>query len=283
MKVGDKLEREKRRYTFSSIDKSLPLFVESIGYNPEETTFSRPDGYPYFHWLQTLEGAGNFYYGGDRNLLTPGKGILIAPFTPHSYAREGTEWKTLYVTFGGSLVEQILDSLEINLPAFYSETEQLPFSSFIEEMLIKVKRESEFSRLDSSGDLYRFLIILKKYGKINNQQSLSHYYEKVRPVVNWLENKYSENIGLPEMAAQADMSSQYLNALFQETFGMSPYSFLIQLRIREAKKILVTKQDTPLKQVASLVGFNDVSHFVATFRKIEGITPKKYRDLYNAK
>ncbi|UFT99293.1 AraC family transcriptional regulator [Radiobacillus kanasensis] len=273
----------KIRHTFSSIEKSLPLFIESIGFNPQEEDFARPEGYPYYHWLQTIKGTGTFSLSGEKYVLTPGKGIFLTPFTPHSYHTTGSKWSTLYVTFGGSSVDSILNSLELNFSALYAESEEVPFSSLIKDMLKKVEKDSEFSKLELSRDLYSFIIMLKQYGKLKIQRSLSQSFDKIKPVVDWIEGHYSENIGLADMADVMNMSSQHLTTIFRGTFGMSPYSFLIQLRIREAKKKLVSDHSVSLKEIADQVGFNDVSHFVATFRKIEGITPKKYRNLFNKK
>ncbi|MFB5267734.1 helix-turn-helix domain-containing protein [Paenibacillus enshidis] len=272
---------KKIRYTFSGQEKPLPLFVESIGYNPQEEDFARPEGYPYFHWLQTVEGEGVFSFSGEEYTLGKGAGILLMPFTEHSYYSMGDAWSTLYVTFGGASADSILNALEIGASKVYTESEEFPFSELIWRMLKKIGKGAEFSRLDASEELYRFLIMLKKYGKTENQPSLSHYYDRIRPVVEWLESEYAENIGLQEMSRQAGVSPQHLSHLFRETFNMSPYAFLIQLRIREAKKLLVARPELPLKEVASKVGFQDVSHFVATFKKIEQITPSKYRGLFN--
>lgn len=95
-----------------------------------------------------------------------------------------------------------------------------------------------------------------------------------------VEQVYPENIGLPEMSEKAQMSSQHLNTLFHDTFGISPYSFLVQLRIREAKRLLITDTSLTMKDVAKMVGFNGVSHFVSTFKRREGITPSVYRSLH---
>ncbi|AWB43771.1 AraC family transcriptional regulator [Paenibacillus sp. CAA11] len=270
----------KIRYTFSGQERPLPLFVESIGYNPREEDFARPEGYPYFHWLQTVKGEGKFTFSGEEYTLGQGTGILLMPFTAHSYYSTGEEWSTLYVTFGGAAVDSILHALEIAASTVYTESQDFPFSELIWRMLDKIGKGAEFSRLDASAELYQFLIMLKKYGKTKNQQSLSQYYDRIRPVVEWLENMYAENIGLQEMSRQAGMSAQHLSHLFRETFNMSPYAFLIQLRIREAKRLLVANSALPLKEVASRVGFHDVSHFVATFKRIEQITPHKYRSLF---
>ncbi|PPA69635.1 AraC family transcriptional regulator [Jeotgalibacillus proteolyticus] len=275
--MKDKL---KKRFVFSSLDRTLPLFIESIGYNPFEENFTRKRGYPYFHWLQSVEGEGKILFSGQEVPLQPGNGVLLTPFTPHSYYPLQPQWTTMYLTFGGTASKQILTSLEINKSALYTESTEGLLYLVMKEMIDNIEGNRDCSSLDLSKDLYNFILVLKKYGKINNQPSLSQYYEKINPVVNWIEKKFAENIGLPDMAEEGNVSPQYLNTLFQETFGISPYSFLIQIRIRESKRVLISNKDASLKEVAKAVGFNDVSHFVATFRKKEGMTPKKYRSLH---
>src|SRR5690606_41735777 len=87
---GDTLEwgNENIRYVFSTIERSLPLYLESIGYSAWERIFQRPEGYPYYHWLHTLEGEGHFELLGEAVKLTKGKGVLLTPFTPHSRSEE---------------------------------------------------------------------------------------------------------------------------------------------------------------------------------------------------
>ncbi|WYP26520.1 AraC family transcriptional regulator [Alkalihalobacillus sp. FSL W8-0930] len=274
------MHNEKLRYTYSTIVDTFPLFVESIGYNPWEQDWSRPDGYPQYHWLQTIEGEGMFSFNGQEHRLSRGRGVLLKPYTPHEYITLGKKWSTMYVTFGGASVVSILDALTLNASSLYTDLEDQRFASILKGMLEKIKEDAEFSKLDLSSHLYDFLIHLRKYGKVNNQPSLSNNYDKLRPLVEWLEQAHAEDIGLNDMAAYLNVSSQYLNRLFHHTFTMSPYSFLIQLRIRKAKEILIQNADVPLKNIAFLVGFNDVSNFVATFKKIEGMTPKVYRQSY---
>ncbi|WP_340025535.1 AraC family transcriptional regulator [Paenibacillus sp. FSL K6-1096] len=277
-----KWDDENIRCVFNSLERSLPLFIETIGYSAWELKFVRPDGYPYYHWLYTLSGEGSFEMEGKHFALTAGKGVLLTPFTPHSYhpLSDSDRWSTIYITFGGTAASAILESLNMNVSAVYTEADQVSFADVIGEIYDKADRDGEFSGLESSTELYHFLMLLRKYGMRNDQPSLSQYYDKLRPVVHWMESNCSANVGLPEIVEQAQISVSYLNELFRDAFGMSPYSFLIQLRIRQAKKIMVTNPDMALKEVSLLAGFNDVSHFVATFRKKEGITPAKYRELH---
>ena len=274
---------DKKRFTFTVSDNPLPLYIESIGYNPHELEFNRPEGYPYYHWLQTYEGEGTFNFAGQEFLLTPGKAVLLTPYTPHSYYYDkagGSQWSTLYMTFSGAAVDPILNSLDMNYSGVYEETDQISFANIIQSMIKEIGQEDSYLEFESSAALYQFLMMLKKYGKLNNKLSISQSYETIRPIVEWLELMYPENIGLSEMSEKAQVSSQHLNTLFHDTFGISPYSFLVQLRIREAKTILLTETEKTLNDISKLVGFNSVSHFVSTFKKREGITPSVYRDLH---
>ncbi|MNN78108.1 Transcriptional activator NphR [compost metagenome] len=68
--------------------------------------------------------------------------------------------------------------------------------------------------------------------------------------------------------------------MFLQTFGLSPYAYFVRLRIRKSKEMLVTQPDLTVKAISWLVGFRDVSHFVATFRKQSGTTPDQFRRLH---
>jgi AraC-like DNA-binding protein len=273
----------KKRFSFSISDNPLPLFIESIGYNHQELDFDRPEGYPYYHWLQTYKGQGFFNFAGQEFTLSPGKAVLLTPYTPHFYYSDhstGVEWSTFYITFSGGAIDSILHSLDMNYSAIYEETEKVSFIEIVQEIIGKIESEDQHLEFESSAELYRFLMMLKKYGKIGNKLSILQSYETIRPIVEWLEIMYPENIGLLEISEKAQMSSQHLNTLFHDTFGISPYSFLVQLRIREAKRVLITNPKLTLKEVSKLVGFNGVSHFVSTFKRREGITPSVYRSLH---
>lgn len=273
----------KKRHTFSIADNPLPLYIESIGYNTQELDIDRPEGYPYYHWLQTYEGEGVFNFSGHEFLLTPGKAVLVTPYTPHFYYSDHStdvKWSTLYMTFNGAAIDPILNALDMNYSAVYEETDEVSFADNIQSMLREMDQGGQYVEFESSASLYQFLLTLKEHGKVNNKLSISQAYKNIRPIVEWLELMYAENIGLLEMSEKAQMSSQHLNTLFHDAFGISPYFFLVQLRIRESKRILITNPKLTMNEVSKMVGFNSVSHFVSTFKKREGLTPSMYRSFH---
>jgi len=262
------------------MERWIPLFLESIGYSAWERIFERPEGYPYYHWLHTLDGEGRFELFGDTFRLTKGQGVLLTPFTPHSYYPASDRWATIYLTFGGSAAPAIMESLGMNTSIYYEEGDDQSFDDLFLDLLLRIERSPSHSDIEVSSDLYHFLMRLRKFGMMNNGPSLSQYYRKLAPILHWMEQHLADNIGLQEIAEYANMGIHGLHELFQQAFDMSPYSYFLQMRLREAKRILLQHPNKALREVAEQTGFNDVSHFVATFRKKEGITPGKYRELH---
>ncbi|MGF7048669.1 AraC-like DNA-binding protein [Paenibacillus sp. DS2015] len=275
------MHAQHRRFFATSREQQLPLYMESIGFNPAQERFSRPRGYLYYHWLQTIRGEGKFTFGGTTLLMKENTGVLLLPNEPHQYEPVSEVWETMYITFLGPQVAAILSSLGLNLSSYYQWDQPSELTTYASEVLNSMASDRDVSGLDASGDLYRFLIVLKKHGRINNLPSVSHAVERLMPVLALMEQGFDDpNLGLDDMAIEVGLSARHLNTLFKQTFGMTAYAYFILYRIRKAKELMTAYSDITGKEIAQRVGFRDVSHFVATFRRIEGVTPEQFRNLY---
>ena len=77
------------------------------------------------------------------------------------------------------------------------------------------------------------------------------------------------------------MSVGHCGRLFMQVLQTTPYEYLINYRIKKSLELL-GKEKTPISQIALEVGFNDVSHFIQSFKKRMSITPKHYQtQLFN--
>ncbi|XEC93779.1 helix-turn-helix domain-containing protein [Paenibacillus tarimensis] len=274
------MEQTQIRYVMTPLtDPSYPLFMETVGLNPEQEDIARDDGYPYFHWIQTKEGKGELEINGSVFLLSEGTGALLFPHTPHRYKAVVSRWSTVYLTFGGSLAQEILQLLgQIDQSSFFSWERSTPLSGIVESILHSIRNESRPAPLNASLDIYRFVTELRKHGQLNKRSSISHMMETLDPLLEWLEKHYSDaSIGLKEMASILGVTPRHMNTLFQEVFSLSPYAYLILHRIRKAKMLLLQELALPVKEVSQRVGFRDASHFVASFRKHVGVTPETFR------
>lgn len=275
------MDHYRKQMMLTALDKKLPLYIETFGYNVSESEFNRPEGYHCYHWLQTTAGEGEFRFSGTKITLSTNEGILLKPHVPHFYTPLTQPWSTWYITFGGSQANSIISSLDLEESTVISWDHSSPLATIHKRIRKLAKNQFGLSGLDSSATLYRFLTDIKKFGHADNKRSLSHYHERLIPLMGYLEDVYDDAaIGLNQMAEYMRVSPQHLNHLFRAATGMSPYQFLIHMRIQKAKERLIHEKSLTVKGVASLVGFLDSSHFVSTFRKLEGITPEQFRNLY---
>ncbi|MNN69036.1 HTH-type transcriptional activator RhaS [compost metagenome] len=105
--------------------------------------------------------------------------------------------------------------------------------------------------------------------------------EKLVPLIRWMEDHYGNpDIGLDDLADVLNVSPRHLSKLFQGTFGLSPYAYLVHLRMNKAKERLASNPDHTVSSIANETGFRDASHFVATFRRHTGMTPQQFRRLH---
>jgi AraC-like DNA-binding protein len=260
----------------------LPVFAETIGSNPSQEDISRPNGYPYYHWIQTVSGQGTIYFQNQKIELLSNSGVLLQPHIPHSYKSvqsTSQQWKTLYITFGGTMVKDFLINLGLYQSAFFHWENKAPLSTFIENVLTTSEKSIDMFSIGASSDVYEFLLILNKYGKTSKMKETNNL-ATLYPLVDWMNSHLSDpNVGLNEMADFLNISKRHLNSLFRKNFHVTPYSYFLNLRIQQSKKLLLENNSTTIGDIAAQVGFRSPSHFVATFRKVVGIPPDKYRYL----
>jgi AraC family transcriptional regulator, arabinose operon regulatory protein len=263
-----------------STEQRLPLYIESVGHNDEQEKIVRDEGYPFYHWIQTFAGGGQITIEGKVHELPIGTGVLLLPHISHAYQATQSHWATQYLTFGGTMVQDILLLINLNKSAFYRWNTDTPLHLGIERILVRIKNDPDFSGFYASADLYQFMMTLKRYGQTSNKLPLSDTLLKLRPLLDWLDENFSNpEIGLIEMAQLLKITPRHMNTLFRHTFGHSPYAYLIALRIRKSKELLLQNPQFSINKITQAVGFRDTSHFVATFRQYVGFTPERFREL----
>ncbi|MEZ4730844.1 MAG: AraC family transcriptional regulator [Caldilineaceae bacterium] len=96
----------------------------------------------------------------------------------------------------------------------------------------------------------------------------------LQQVVDYLAANSAASITLPALAAQVHLSPYHLLRLFKATFGLPPHAYLTQLRVQQAKRLLLT--GLPIADVALQVGFVDQSHLTRHFKRIVGVPPGQF-------
>jgi len=78
------------------------------------------------------------------------------------------------------------------------------------------------------------------------------------------------------MADIAKVSPKYLCSMFKERTHKSPVDYLIYFRVEKAVHFLITT-DKSVTEIALECGFDDLSYFIKTFKKLKGVSPGIFR------
>lgn len=100
-------------------------------------------------------------------------------------------------------------------------------------------------------------------------------------ILEYIDSHYREDISLVSIADMVGISTSYVSTIINAELGTSLVNYVNRKRIEDAKKILVREKGLPIDAVREMVGYSNVHTFMRIFKKYEGITPGKYRELNN--
>lgn len=106
------------------------------------------------------------------------------------------------------------------------------------------------------------------------EDSQEQHNSRIRQVCEYIQQNCTQVFGLSDLANEARLSKYHFARLFKAEIGLTPYEYLIQLKIKYAKELML-KGYSPL-EVALELGFADQSHFINLFKKHTGVTPVNY-------
>ena len=94
--------------------------------------------------------------------------------------------------------------------------------------------------------------------------------------INFIRDNIRESINLKQLSGKACMSTTSFYRSFKRELGMSPIEFILNEKIKYAKKLL-SNPKINITEVSYATGFEDCNYFIRLFKKHEGVTPKQYR------
>lgn len=106
------------------------------------------------------------------------------------------------------------------------------------------------------------------------QQRTTHDPLAIRQIKQYLHECYSQSVRLDQLSQLAAVDRAHLIRTFRRHTGLPPHTYLVQIRVAHAKRLLATGM--PIAAVALEVGFVDQSHLTRRFKQITGLTPKLF-------
>ena len=134
---------------------------------------------------------------------------------------------------------------------------QLQTKAAIYKIIVYLLQENLFVEEEKEGD------------KGSNASNL-------KKLLVFMHENYTRKIYLKDVAKVIHVSPKYFCTYFKDKFGKSFVEYLNHLRVEHACILLATTQQSAM-EIALQVGFENLSYFIRTFKRITGSTPNAYR------
>ncbi len=224
-------------------------------------------------------------FGGKQydGFWSPFSFLLLPTQTPAFFAWNKTD-ESIIFTIEPTILKQIaiendwLNPSQVELkPILYHQDRTVEFltRSFYEE----ITQDRLGGKLYTESLANLFLIhLLRNYcafaPKLRQERGgLSP--RKLQQAIDYIQDNLAEDISLQAIATEVNMSRYHFCRLFKKSTGITPYQYLIESRIERAKELLLRKHQS-IMDVALQVGFSNQSHFTKHFKRLVGVTPKKF-------
>lgn len=104
--------------------------------------------------------------------------------------------------------------------------------------------------------------------------------ELIAKVTGYIEEHYQDaNLNVNTIGERFELKGSYVSKLFKDQTGEGLLDYITKYRIQQAKRMIGYKQDS-ISEIARCVGYNEVATFIRVFKKYEGITPGKYKEMH---
>ena len=120
-------------------------------------------------------------------------------------------------------------------------------------------------------------LLIQRYGQ-PFARCVPECREEIEKACAFMERHYTQRIYLDQICRYAGISRSTLLRAFPKAKGVTPYLYLENIRIGQAKKLL--EQGVPPVEAAMRTGFSDQSHFTNYFHHFIGLPPGSYRNIF---
>ena len=244
--------------------------------------------------IATAHFSFGYVLSGDRRIITPYQQIDIhagdMPVVPPMlYHRTFPLSNAPYTNYLVKISERLADAFcrDISSKIWSDVFEQMCISMdeansekakrILADMLEIQETKAAFADELLKGMLYRLIVLMwEKHQKRDTYAFKNKLSREVMEVMYYIEQHYTEDLKLGDAARMVGFSEGHLSRLFTAQVGTTFSEYLMNVRIRHVKELLINT-DTSISEIAMSTGFSNADYLSSTFHRREGMTPSAFR------
>jgi len=246
------------------------------------------------HWHKEIQfvylksGRAKYRMGADVLVLEEGEGLFINASELHEAKPFQIEQAIIYcvnvnpMMIGG--YEGSIFMTKYVQP--YLTSHRLPYVKLTKELSQKVACMANLMReQDAFYELKVWRELLSIWQSMLAQSLLPEemtdlsnivQHERAKAMLDFLHAHYQQKIALEDLSKHVYLSRTECSRYFKKIVGMTPFSYLLQYRLRKSIELLRDDEQT-VTIIAANTGFSTVSYYIEKFKEYTGYSPHVYR------
>lgn len=246
--------------------EDLPVFHVVIGttYPLSEYAISRPAETSPFNLEYVLEGEGDVYVHGEWVRAKAGDTYILRRGERQAYRADARRpWHKLWITFYSAYMDAFLDAYRVSSGVYHTDT-----SNAFQTLIALSRSGRSYGEICFTIAECIHTIVLSAAATHGESDG-----ERIREALNAAVYKKCD---LSDVAAQLHMSKSNLIRVFERTYGVTPYEYLLTAKT-DAAKLLLRSTHMRVKEIADSVCIGDEHYFSTLFLRRTGMRPSAYR------
>lgn len=270
-----------RRVIFPRGPMRLYVLPTSVGYD-----LSRDEPYDW-HGLRrgqgefvlfqyTMSGMGRLMFEERETVVPPGHAMLLRfPHNHRYWHLPGESWEFFWICITGREALRIWSAIIAAHGPVIKPPHQLV--EHVGQVCQDLLTDANTSAGEASVLAYDVLMALfqnyLEYGMTVRSEKRS---DAIRDAIAYARDNVTRPVSVDELSEVAGYSRSHFTRLFEESEGISPARYMLDLRLRRALRLL-QETPSPIKEVSYLCGFRDPSYFAKAFFRTYGMAPSDVR------
>jgi len=280
-----------RYYPYSSDLNSWGLWVSGSGIATIAAGQTYPpQGHPSDHEFDNEKGrilkalqlvfisdGSGWFEAGDHGCKRIEKGcfFLLLPGIRHSYQPcLASGWREEWVEIQGPSLGPLLSQHPEITGRIILRIEECGQLEQILGTIHNLAQDEGATRPELSAEAFRCLAHLAKEQGFKEKNPFVG--RAIFKAERFLAENYHSQLDMPSLARRVGLSYSNFRRSFRQLTGLSPWQYVIELRLKRARKFL-NSGEHKLDEIAERIGFSSGFHLSNSFRKAFGISPSAWR------
>ncbi len=273
----------------TNVAANVPLQINSCGINTtrrsgrptdEDVLVRRPAGRLDYQLLYMVSGHADYLLDGEWQTVGEGKIVLYRPQVPQFY-RTYSQVPMLcrWVHFSGTEAASLLEECGMGQGNLFSPGLCPAAEALLKSMVVEILHREPMYRIVVESQFRQAMALFGRQMAQRKGSVASSSRQRILSIVEYMNRHYFEPLQTEELAARCGLSKYHFIRLFRMCMGMTPYSYLIRIRMERAETLLQTG-DMTIQEVAFVCGYNDPLYFSRAFSRHFGVSPTDYKQRF---